>query len=150
VLAPWLIARAQPAWLIFAAWLLVLGGFYAALIAGAGADVANPSTRWGYAFIITAPALISMVIGCAHFGWYLAAMSRLGFHNNELGGAAKVDRFRQFIRFRVTPDRVTGYVIGLERIIDRAERPTGADLRPFVLDVFEVTPRPPGPSLPAP
>jgi hypothetical protein len=39
-----------------------------------------------------------------------AAMRSLGFHNNEVGGAARVDRFRQFIRFTARaptgPDRL--------------------------------------------
>ena len=32
-------------------------------------------------------------------------------HNNEVGGAARIERFKQFIRFKVEPNQITGYVI---------------------------------------
>ena len=105
--------------------------------------------------VVGGSSVLAMFVGSAHFGWYLAAARR--FHNNELGGAARVDRFRQFIRFRLTAEGLTGYVIGLEQVVREFPRdPTGkaqpaaasrdprpgspAELRPFLVDVFTVAP----------
>jgi hypothetical protein len=46
------------------------------------------------------------------FGWYLAVALAFNGHNNEAGGAARIDRFRHFIRFRLTKDSLTAFVIG--------------------------------------
>jgi hypothetical protein len=48
------------------------------------------------------------------FLWYLAVCAHLNGHNNEVGGAARVTDFREFIRFRVDRNGVTGYVISIE------------------------------------
>jgi hypothetical protein len=53
-----------------------------------------------------------------------------------MAAAALVDRYRQFIRFRLTPDRLTGYVIGVD---DVSMDP--AAFRPRVVDRFEISPR---------
>ena len=84
-------------------------------------------------------ALLAMLLGCAHFGWYLGLMSALGFHNNELGGAARVDRFRQFIRVRLTETGLTAYVIAMDELAD--PRDPKARPRPFLIDAFEIKPR---------
>jgi hypothetical protein len=49
---------------------------------------------------------------CWWFGWYLAVCLAFGGHNNEAGGAARLDRYRHFIRFRLTNESLTAYVIG--------------------------------------
>ena len=84
-------------------------------------------------------ALCAMFFGCALFGWYLAIAGSLDGHFNEIAAAALVDRYRQFIRFRLTPDRLTGYVIAIEDAADR-QAPTWR-----VVDTFTV-----GTSRPAP
>jgi hypothetical protein len=81
-------------------------------------------------------ALLAMFFGCALFGWYLAIAGSLDGHFNEMAAAALVDRYRQFIRFRLTPDRLTGYVIGVDAVtMDPAA------LRPRVVDRFEIASR---------
>jgi hypothetical protein len=52
---------------------------------------------------------------CVWFGWYLAVALGFNAHNNEAGGAARLDAYRHFIRFKLEPDRITGYVIGFDR-----------------------------------
>ena len=90
--------------------------------------------------VIGLTAALSIAIGCAHMGWYLTVSAALGAHGNEVGGAARVDHFRQFVRFRVTPDRVTGFVIAIDR-----PSADPAKLAPYVLDVFHIEPTPPTP-----
>lgn len=77
------------------------------------------------------------LLSCFWFGWYLAIAHAFDGHNNEVGGAARVSRFTQIIRFRVTPRDITGYVIGCER-----PAAGGPCLRPRVIDRFTLRPRP--------
>jgi hypothetical protein len=85
--------------------------------------------------------LISFVAGayftCVWFGWYLAVALAFDAHFNEAGGAARLDRYRHFIRFKLEPDRLTGYVIGWDRPSTDLER---LDAR--LVDVFSLTPGP--------
>src|ERR1043166_6045367 len=37
-------------------------------------------------------------------------------HNNEVGGAARIENFKQFIRFRLTRNDITGYVIAVDQV----------------------------------
>lgn len=48
------------------------------------------------------------------FGWYLLVAGSFDGHNNELGTAVRSTKYKQWIRFHVTPSRVTGYVIGID------------------------------------
>ena len=58
-------------------------------------------------------------------------------------GAARVDRFRQFIRFRLTADALTGFVIAID---EPSADPTA--IRPYVVDVFQIAPAPATPTEP--
>lgn len=80
---------------------------------------------------------------CVWLGFYLAVALAFNAHNNEAGGAARLDAFRHIIRFKVEEARITGYVIGFERpevAVDDAGdgRPV---LRPRIVDRFELRPR---------
>jgi hypothetical protein len=76
---------------------------------------------------------IGSIVGCVEYGWYLAVAGALGGHNNEVGAAARIEGFRQFIRFRLEPDRLTGYVIAID---ETATDP--AAVKPRVVDVFTI------------
>jgi hypothetical protein len=81
-------------------------------------------------------AAVAMFFGCALFGWYLAIAGALDGHFNEMAAAALVDRYRQFIRFRLTPDELTAYVIAVDDVtLDPAK------LRPYVADRFRIASR---------
>ena len=88
------------------------------------------------------------VISCLWFGWYLGICSVFNGHNNEVGGAARIERFKQFIRFRVTRDGLTGYVIAVDDVSmigemkDNGEVNDGRDLKPKLIDVFHLTVKP--------
>lgn len=89
---------------------------------------------------ITLPRLILVFVAggvstCIWFGWYLAATLAFGGHNNEAGGAARLDRHRHFIRFKLEPDKLTGYVIALRR-----PQPEGTRLEPHIVETFELVP----------
>lgn len=66
---------------------------------------------WGrLALVFVLGALYS----CIWFGWYMALTMSLNGHNNEAGGSARSEQYRHFIRFKLTRDTLTGYVIGID------------------------------------
>jgi len=92
-------------WVLLGLWVL-LG---VAVVAVVSLDPVPPRTT-------TQGFLISFLAGayftCVWFGWYLAVALAFDAHFNEAGGAARLDRYRHFIRFKLEPDCLTGYVIG--------------------------------------
>lgn len=80
-------------------------------------------------------AALGAVMSCVWFGWYLAVALGFNAHNNEAGGAARVERFKQFIRLRLTRDSLTAYVIA----VDEPEM-DGSKLRPKIVDLFTLRP----------
>lgn len=74
--------------------------------------------------VIIAGALTSAV----QFGHYLLAVSAWDGHCNEVGITARSKSYKQWIRFHVTRDRLTGYVIGLDE----------PDAAPRLVDVFTI------------
>ena len=88
--------------------------------------------------------LAGAVICCLWTGWYFAVCFAFNGHNNEVGGAARIENFKQFIRFRLTPDGITGYVIAVDDVsrIDTTKngrKQDGSDLEPKLIDVFHLT-----------
>lgn len=87
--------------------------------------------------ITIVPSLIAGVIGlimsCIWLGWYLAVSLSFNAHNNEAGGAGRIEEFKEFIRFRLTENEITGYVIA----IDKPEE-DGSRLQPRLIDVFSL------------
>ncbi|HKX26121.1 MAG TPA: hypothetical protein VJ302_00380 [Blastocatellia bacterium] len=139
----WLLKRNHRRWLVWA-WVgfggLMLASPY--LIAeGLGLDgpiLAEGWTGWwGPLPLELVPVMMAAVVGaliaCVWLGWYLAVCFVFNGHNNEVGGAARIERFKQFIRFRLTEDGLTGYVIGID---DPQQR--GRDLKPRIVDVFHL------------
>lgn len=78
---------------------------------------------------------LGAILSCTWFGWYLAVSLCFDGHNNEAGGGARIEKFKQLIRFRLTGEGLTGYVIAIEE-----PRTDGSKLDPCVIDVFEVRP----------
>lgn len=77
--------------------------------------------------------VLGAVLSCTTLGWYLAVSLCFDGHNGEAGGAARIEKYKQFIRFRVTPNELTGYVIGFDEPKERYE-----ELSPKLIDVFRV------------
>ena len=48
------------------------------------------------------------------FSWYLAVSLAFNGHNNEAGGAARIEGFKHMLRIRVRPEELTVFVIGFE------------------------------------
>lgn len=100
--------RWPSAWLLLAMWLAA-GGGVVGIALGVGDLQGITGTRLVVAFLAGA------FFSCVWFGWYLAVAMGFNAHNNEAGGAARLDAYRHFIRFKVERDALTGYVIGFDR-----------------------------------
>ena len=48
-------------------------------------------------------------------GWYLAVCFMFNGHNNETGGAGRIEEFKGFVRVCLRKDSLTVYVIGVDR-----------------------------------
>jgi hypothetical protein len=83
---------------------------------------------------LAAAFLLGAVYGCVWFGWYVAVTMSLNGHNNEAGGGARSEQYRHFIRFKLTPDTLTGYVIGIDKPVDHFRD----DPKFRLVDVFTV------------
>ncbi|HEX2270113.1 MAG TPA: hypothetical protein VHH35_11285, partial [Pyrinomonadaceae bacterium] len=102
------------------------------------------------------PALVAGAFGavfcCLWTGWYFGVCFAFNGHNNEVGGAARIEEFKEFIRFRLTPEGLTGYVIAIDDVDVINEQgkdgrvQDGRDLKPTLIDVFHLRPKAPGPT----
>lgn len=79
--------------------------------------------------------LFGLVLACIWVGWYFAVCLRFNGHNNESGGAARIERYKQFIRFRLRSDELTGYVIAVDNPKTKGSEMQG-DVR--IVDVFHL------------
>ncbi len=115
---------------------VVLLGLWVALVAALLAlALARPVRQEVNLASFTLALGLGLVFSCVWFGWYLAVSLCFDGHNNEAGGGARIEQFKQLIRFRITEERLTGYVIAVDE--PSAE---GWTLKPRVVDVFEVRP----------
>lgn len=137
----------QPSpWLLLVLWL-VAGGGVLGLALGLGELQGITGGRFVMAFVA------GSFFSCVWFGWYLAVAMGWNAHNNEAGGAARLDRYRHFIRFKVEPDAITGYVIGFDQpcqdvglgqasMRSMARRDAGhPTLQVKLIEAFRLTPR---------
>jgi hypothetical protein len=114
------------AWTLLAAWLAAGGGALAWIMTTGELQPVDGSS---FALVCVAGGAFA----CVWFGFYLAVALAFDAHNNEAGGAARIDFYRHFVRIKLQRDRVTGYVIGFDR-------PATAGVRAKLIDVFELVP----------
>lgn len=131
-----LLDRGAPWWSLLALWVLPWLATIALALGAADGVALAPASLGARLAIIAITAVTAIAIGCAHMGWYLAVAAALGAHGNEVGGAARIDHYRQFIRFRLTADGLTGFVIAIDR-----PSADPAAIAPYVVDVFTIAPR---------
>ena len=102
---------------------------------------------WHALFPATIAGIIGAIICCLWTGWYFAVSFVFNGHNNEVGGTARIENFKEFIRFRLTRDGLTGYVIAVDDVSiinekDKAGRTMdGSDLKVKLIDVFHLVPK---------
>lgn len=118
------------AWVVFGALLLSIPFLLPA------APLNLFASRWAIFGLCFYAGGVGALMSCVLFGWYLAVSLAFNGHNNEAGGAARSEKFRHLVRFRLTDKELTGYVIA----IDEAGT-EGKNLRPRLVDVFRIAPQ---------
>jgi hypothetical protein len=133
-------------WLLLAFWLAAGGG-----VLGIALWFGELQPITGSRFVVAFVA--GAFFSCVWFGWYLAVAMGFNAHNNEAGGAARLDAYRHFIRFKVERDAITGYVIGFDHpcqdvglgqasMRSMARRDAGQPtLQVKLIEAFRLTPR---------
>ncbi|HEX2689249.1 MAG TPA: hypothetical protein VHN14_21655 [Kofleriaceae bacterium] len=122
--------RRAPAIFVTALWLIQGLGAIAALWWWPWAVV--PSHGWSTVLL---GALAGGIVVPMQFGFYILTCSAWNGHNNEAGISARLTCYKQWIRFHVTKDQLTGYVIGIDD-------PTADDVKPRLIDRFVIAPAP--------
>lgn len=137
------------AWVVYGAIMLTLPWITARYT---GLEAPFAGAEWlGWSGLV--PSIIAGLVGavmcCVWFGWYLGVSFIFNGHNNEVGGAARIEEFKEFIRFRVNKDGLTGYVIALDRVSmigepipGGTEKQDGEYLKPKLVDVFHLKVKP--------
>jgi hypothetical protein len=123
------------AWLVYGAILIGLPTYGPRL--NLPIDLSGPllplsSLTWVIASCLLA-GLVGTFMTCVWLGWYFAVALAYNGHTDQAGGAARIERFKQFIRFRLTENDLTGYVIA----VDDPEI-DGRELKPKIIDVFQL------------
>lgn len=88
---------------------------------------------WWQIFPLALVALFGAALSCMWLGWYFGVCLGFNGHNNEVGGASRIEKFKQLIRIRLTANDLTAYVIA----VDQPEK-NGQDLTPKIIDVFRL------------
>jgi hypothetical protein len=95
------------------------------------------TTAWYGLLRALLAAIAGMIASCSLFGWYLAVCFMFNGHNNEVGGAGRIEEFKGFVRVCLRNDSLTVYVIAVNQPQRR-----GIDLRPKIVDVFTLRTKP--------
>jgi hypothetical protein len=133
----WL-ARSESGWPLAIGWV-ALGAallitpfvFDASLFGG---PLVNNLNGWRTFLLCFYAGVIGAVMSCALFGWYLGVALAFNGHNNEAGGAARIEGFKHLIRFRLNDAGLTGYVIAIDNAGTEEKQ-----LIPKIVDVLHIS-----------
>jgi hypothetical protein len=101
-----------------------------------GMDLKETSLQWRL-FACFVAGFVGFWMSCIWLNWYLAIALLYQGHNNEVGGAGRIEKFKQFIRFRLTENDLTGFVIAVDE-----PQEYGNELEPKLIDVIHLTRKP--------
>jgi hypothetical protein len=132
VVGRWL-AKLENGWPLAIAWVVYGAALLAIPFVLSAPHLNMPESRSLTFLLCFYAGAIGAVMSCALFGWYLAVSLAFDGHNNEAGGAARIEGFKQLIRFRLDRDGLTGYVIGVDEAEAEAKK-----LKPKIVDVFRI------------
>ncbi len=125
----YLVAKRAAAWLLTIVWL-IYGSLVLALPIWFPNTPGEPVNWWIRLLVVM---ILGALFSCVWLGWYLAVSLAFNGHENEAGGAARIERYKEFIRIRLTKSSLTAYVIGIDD-----PRTEGRSLKPKIVDVFEL------------
>ncbi len=67
-----------------------------------------------FLFSVLIVAYLGYYLSRVWFSWYLAVSLAFNGHNNEAGGAARIEGFKHILRIKVEREKLTVYVIGFD------------------------------------
>jgi hypothetical protein len=96
-------------------------------------------TSYGPAWVLEIISLLSalglgFLLSMSFLSWYFAVAMVFQGHNNEVGGAGRIEKFRHILRICLTEDSVTCYVIAFDE-----PKVDGHDLDLELVDKFTLT-----------
>jgi hypothetical protein len=124
--------RRNARWLLAVAWL-AHGGLLLYIPVKLSETSAQLPDGWLWMLFFVVAGGFGALMACVWLGWYLAVAYAFDGSHEEVGGAARIERFKEFIRFRLTADDLTGYVIAVDD-----PQINGRELRPKIIDVFRL------------
>lgn len=86
---------------------------------------------WSVMGVVAGTGALTAIWSGLWFSWYLAVCLAFDRHNNEAGAVARIADFAEIVRIKLTPEALTAYVIGVDRV-----QTDGDKLRPRLVDVF--------------
>jgi hypothetical protein len=98
-------------WFVYGLALLALP-FYLPHLQRSGAY--NNSAEWSFFGSAALAILLGGVMSMVWLGWYLAVALGFNGHNNEAGGAGRLEKFRHIVRICLTQDNLSVYVIAFD------------------------------------
>jgi hypothetical protein len=129
------VGRHWPSGLLPWLWFVLVAATFVSLRAYSPPESYAPD-GWGAALALAGCVLVAGTYLTAFwFGFYLAASQEWLGHFNDIGGAARIARYQQLIRFKLTAEGLTGYVIAID-----APEVHGSKLRPRIIDKFTIAP----------
>ena len=128
------LAKMKNGWPLAISWI----GFGAALlitpfVLSSPSSINIPAGFWPTLGLCFYAGALGAIMSCALFGSYLAVALAFNGHNNEAGGAARIEGFKQLVRFRLNANGLTGYVIAIDQVATE-----GSNLKPRIVDVFHI------------
>lgn len=82
---------------------------------------------------LLAVVALGFILSMSLLSWYFAVSLAFQGHNNEVGGAARIEKFKHIVRLRITNEDLTAYVIGID-----APKANGYEAKPKLIDVFRL------------
>jgi hypothetical protein len=86
---------------------------------------------WLLIISMIAVVVLGFILSMSFLSWYFAVSLAFQGHNNEVGGAARIEKFKHVVRLRITRDDLTAFVIGID--VPKAD---GHKSEPKLIDVF--------------
>jgi hypothetical protein len=97
----------------------------------------NHNPLWFVSTIMIISLAMAVVLGfllsMAWLSWYFAVALGFNGHNNEVGGAARIEEYKHIVRIRLRNRDLTAFVIAFDK--PEAE---GKNLKPKLVDVFQL------------
>jgi hypothetical protein len=128
------LAKLEDGWPLAIAWTLFGAALLVTPFVFHASPLNMPEDGWSKLLLCLYAGAVGALMSCALFGWYLAVALAFNGHNNEAGGAARIEGFKQLIRFRLSRDGLTGYVIAIDQV-----GTDGSKLEPQLVDVFRIS-----------